>query len=181
MSGNGISSLVGLVRTVQIIVGALTGGCVTFLVVVLVAVGVPGLPDSPPIMAWVAAVIAAVMVLLRLMIPAIFVARSRRKIRQGAFKSPIGKFPAVSLEAAGPDSAQNALAQVFLSKTILAAAILEGAVFLLLVAYLVEHAPMSLMLAVLLIVALALHVPTQSQAEGWLQDQTRLLGEERAF
>jgi hypothetical protein len=181
MPRNGINGLAGLVRTLQIIVAALTSGCITFLAIVLVVVGVPGLPDVPPILTWIAAAIAATMVMARLVVPAIFVARARRKIRQGAFKAPMGKFPVVSSDSVATDSAVNALAQVFLSKTILAAAILEGAVFLLLVAYLVEHAPMSLMLAVLLIVALALHLPTYSQVEGWIQDQTRLLREEQAL
>jgi hypothetical protein len=55
---------------------------------------------------------------------------------------------------------------------------LEGAVFLLLIAHLVERSPVSLILAVVLIVALARHIPTRAGVESWMEDQQRLIREE---
>jgi hypothetical protein len=64
-------------------------------------------------------------------------------------------------------------------KTIFAAAVLEGAAILLLIAHLVEDSPLSLGVAIVLIVVLAAHFPTESRVDGWIEDQTRLLDEER--
>ena len=87
----------------------------------------------------------------------------------------------IEAEWANQNSDIGKMTQVLVSRTIIAAAIPEGAVFLLLTAYFMEQSPLSLILAVLLIVALAAQIPTRSRLEGWLEGQMRLLDEERAF
>jgi len=61
----------------------------------------------------------------------------------------------------------------------MAAAMLEGAVLLLAVAYLVEHSPLSLVFALGLLAALAAHFPARSRVARWLEQQTQLLGQQR--
>jgi uncharacterized membrane protein len=68
---------------------------------------------------------------------------------------------------------------VYMTTTIMAGAILEGAVFLLLVAYMVEQQVVSLAVAVAILAALAAHVPWQSRVFAWIDGQLRRLDEER--
>jgi hypothetical protein len=178
MSGNGMSSPVVLVRTLQIIVAALVVGCSIFLAIVFViAAGSSKVPD-PPLFTYIALAFAAGAVGARLIIPRIFAAQARRKILAGTWGVVGGNSPASDTGPAEHDDASK-LAQVLMARTILAAAILEGAAFLLLIAHLVEHSPLSLAAAIVLIVVLAAHVPTQSRVDRWIEDQTRLLNEER--
>lgn len=179
MSGNRVTGLAPLVRTVQIVVAALTAGCILFMVVAIAVAGSPKVPEAEPVITWLAAAVAVALVLSRLVVPAVIVARSRRKIQQGVFQSPVGQSLTASIDSDSTDRRTAQLAQVFVSKTILGAAILEGGVFFLLIAYLVEHSPMSLMLAGLLIVVLALHLPSCSQVESWIEEQTRRMDEEQ--
>ena len=178
MCGSCVNAPVGLVRTMQIIVAALTVGCLCFLVVALVVVGGPQEPSEMPVVTYLFSAITVCLVLARFIVPGIFVAQARRKIRQGTWTSPVQH---VEADWAKQNSDIGKLTQVLVSRTIMAAAILEGAAFMLLTAYFVEQSSLSLVLAVLLIVALAAQIPTRSRIEGWLQEQMRLLDEERAF
>jgi hypothetical protein len=181
MPRSGVRLPAVVVRTLQTIVAALTVGCVGFLAIVLFMVGGPA--DSPdlPLLTYAACGVAASMVLARIIVPGIIVAQARRKIRDDAGTSATGKTPAVSVDPTEPDPNAVKLVQVFMTRTIAAAAILEGAVFLLLLAYLFERSPVSLVFVIVLIVALVAHIPTRSRAEGWVEEQMRLLDEERAF
>jgi hypothetical protein len=56
---------------------------------------------------------------------------------------------------------------------------LEGATFALLIAYLVEGQTVSLIVAVLLIGAMAWRFPTRARLTAWIEEQERLLANER--
>jgi hypothetical protein len=165
----------------QIIVAALTAGCIAFLVVATVVAGVPG--DSPerPFLTYVMLAIAATMVLARLIVPRNVVAQARRKIRSGTWPAAQGNRPKTFGDSAWQESDAGKLTVVLIMRTVIAAGILEGATFMLLIAYMVERSPLSLALAALLIVALAAHFPTVSSCSAWVDEQLRLLNEERAF
>lgn len=178
MRGSRISAPVGLARMLQIIVGAMTAGCLTFFLIVLALVGGPRQASETLPTTCLLSAMALLLVLTRLIAPAVFVARARRKIRQGTWTSPVRRIEA---EWAKQDDDLGKMTQVLVSRTILAAAMLEGAVFLLLIAYFLEQSPISLVSAVLLLVALAVHIPTRSRLESWLDGQMRLLDEQRAF
>jgi hypothetical protein len=179
--GSSLIAPVAFVRTLQIIVAALTLGCVVFLTVALAVVGGPSSSSDPPIVTYIASAIAASLVLARIVVPPVLVAQARRQIRQGTSRGSAGNLPAVVTDSTKQAADAGKLVQVFLTRTVIAAAILEGGVFLLLVSYLVERSPASLGLAVILIVALAAHFPTVAGCSAWIQEQARLLDEERAF
>jgi hypothetical protein len=61
------------------------------------------------------------------------------------------------------------------------AAIIEGATFLMLIAYMTERFTPVLAIAVVLIVAIAAHMPTRSGVVHWIEDQLRLVDEERSM
>jgi hypothetical protein len=179
MSGNGINSPFGLVRTLQIIVAALIVGCGMFMAIVLVVAGSSSKVADPPVITYIALAMAAGAVAARLIIPGIIVAQARRRILSDAQITAQGQPPARKTRSTEQNNDTSKLIQMFLVKTIVAAAILEGAAFFSLIAHLVEHSPLSLYAAIVLIVALAAHFPTQARVDGWIDDQTRLLDEER--
>ena len=170
--------IVAVVRTSQIIVGALLAGCVAFLVVALVVVGGPSDSIEPTVLTYIASAFATVLVFVRFVVPGIVVAQARCHIRQGTWKGPSGN---LSSNATQQDGDTGKLIQVFMTRTILAAAVLEGAIFFLLVVYLSERSALSLALAVVLIIILAAGFPTVSRVSGWFEEQSRLLDEERSF
>ena len=178
MRGSRVNAPMGLVRMLQILVAALTVGCLGFLVVALAVVGGPKEPSEMPVVTYICSAIAVCLVLARFIAPAIFVTQARQKIRQGTWTSPVQR---VEADWAKQNDDIGKMTQVLVSRTIIAAAIIEGAVFLLITAYFMEQSPLSLVLAVLLNVALAAQIPTRSRIEGWLDEQMRLLDEERAF
>ena len=181
MPGSSVGRPAGLVRTLQIIVAAMVAGCCAFMAVLLVVVGVPGNPPRTSDVAYVMLAVAAAMVLARVIVPRIVVAQARRKIREGTWTAPKSNLPAAFGDTVWQNSDAGKLAIVLMTQTIVAAAILEGATFLLLVTYLIEHSPLCLGLAVVLLVALAAHFPTVSSCSTWIDEQLRLLDEERAF
>ena len=61
------------------------------------------------------------------------------------------------------------------TKIIVAGAILEGAVFFLLIAYMAEHSMLCLSAAVVLLLLLVAQMPTSGRATYWVEDQLKLL------
>ncbi len=178
MSGNGVNPPVLPVRTLQIIVAAMVAGCCVFLAVDLIVANGAGNAADPPLITYIACAFAAAQVVVRLIVPRIAVIQGRRKIAAGTSTMMPRIRPAESEAPLEPDAAAK-LAQLLMTRTIIAAAALEGAIFFLLVAFLVEHSPLGLMVAVVLIIALAALFPTRSWADRWIADQMRLLDEQR--
>ena len=172
---------VAFVMSAQLVVGGMLIGCVVFLLIVIAIGGSSRVADHLPVLTYGAAAIAAFLVLARAIVPRIVVAQARRRIRQGTWTSSLGNVPTVAGQSRPEEGDAEKLGQVFLMRTILSAAFLEGAAVLLLVAYLVERSPLSAILATALIIALAAHFPTAARAAEWIQEQTRLLDEERSF
>ena len=179
MRGSRVNPLAAAVRTLQIVIAAMAGGCLLFLAVVLAVRGGPvGFAEIPSFTLIVLGVAAAIVV-ARLFVPWLFVAQARRKIREGTWSFPKKGGAPANADPDNPKTIAQNLAQAFLARTVLAAAMLEGATFLVLIAYMLEQSPLSLGAAVVLIVALLAHIPSSSGVARWIQDQMKLLDEER--
>ncbi len=160
-------TLTGTVRTLQIVVLAMTFGCVMFLVIALAVTAGHGRPPAP-VLSYAAAGFAVLALVVRTIVPGIVVVQGRRNILQEtAAGEPMETWP-------------NKLMRLMMTKTIAAAAILEGATFFLLVAYITEKTPWVLAMAIAWIILLTLHSPTQSRALAWIGGQLRQLEEDRA-
>ncbi|HUT89904.1 MAG TPA: hypothetical protein VMY37_10425 [Thermoguttaceae bacterium] len=180
------------VRVPQIIVAALVAGLLVFLVIVLVVIqqGFAGVPETAPILTCVALAFALSAVLARLIVPNLIVAQGRRNIIQGTWQVPMS---AQSQSGYGQTMQQECaqfvertgdagrLLFVFQARTIVAAAVLEGPAFFVLITYMIGRSPLALILAVFLILGVALHFPTQSGVIHWIDDQLRLVEQERQF
>lgn len=145
-------------RLSQIIAGALMMGVVMFAVIVLVVINPgPAQPvDNPgqPILTWMAAGMAAVMLGMRAIVPALVASAGTRQA------------------LANGGDLREALAPVYQTRTIIGNAMLEGAAFFGLVSYLIERNWLSLCSAGTMLVVMAATFPSQSQFESWVE-QTR--------
>ena len=154
-----------MVLTLQIIVAALFAGCLSFLLIVLLAVPGKiggwelGLDKQP--MTVVALVMAFGILAMRIIVPGVIAVQMLRPLFQRESNDP----------------AWEDLFRVYQTTLIIKAAMLEGAVFLLLVMHMVERSPWTLALAVVFLAMLLLHIPTPQRVDEWIERQS-LAGKE---
>ena len=169
-------------RTLQIVVGALVAGTVVFLGIVL-ALG-PGAPQQQGAggfsMTNVAMVFVVAVLIVRAIVPGAITAAGRRKIADGTWTLP----PAQSGPGWMPEFLKRTgdagkLTCVFMTRTIVAGALIEGATFFMLIAHMLEQTPLSLIVAAVLIAGLLLHVPTRARLIGWIEDQLVQIEQQR--
>ncbi len=70
---------------------------------------------------------------------------------------------------------------VYQIRTIVASALLEGVAFFAIIVYLLTQSMVGLLVAVALILALSLHIPTRSGVVNWVENQLHLIEQERQF
>jgi hypothetical protein len=155
-----------MVLTSQIILAALVTGCLFFLLIVLLIVPGKlggwelGLDKQP--MTVVALVTAFGILAVRIIVPRVITAQMLRLLFQRESNEP----------------GWGDVFRVYQTTLIIKAAMLEGAVFLLLVMHMIERSPWTLALAVVFVVSLLLHMPTPQQVDGWIERQS-LAGKEQ--
>src|SRR5262249_22238156 len=159
-----------------IIVGAMTAMTIVFLAAALffhaqhnAAGGLAQRPNRPPVFSVLAIVVAATVIPLSLVVPKLVSDAARKQIAAGTWKP--GRGPAAPPPDDGEPSDAAKLAMVYLQKTIIGAAMNEGAAFLAVVAYLLEATPYALALALVLVGGLALRFPRREAVERWVDDQ----------
>ncbi|NUQ63176.1 MAG: hypothetical protein HUU20_11920 [Pirellulales bacterium] len=166
----------------QLIVAAMVIGSLVFLAVVLVLVysGAAREAALELPLSYVLAVFAVAALAARAVVPAAIVSNARRRIREGVWQplqpSNVPQGVQAFLEQTGD---AGKLWQVLMSRTIIAAATLEGVAFFACITYMLEHSWPSLVVAVVFIACLALHVPSQTGVILWIEEQLRLIDEER--
>jgi hypothetical protein len=174
-------------RILQIIVGAMAAGASVFLVVVL-TIGSQAKPLILPIpLAWLVVPFVGGELVARAVVLWNIARKGRREIINGTYqpvdpRQRIGSPPA-DIADTPPDPYRDAkyLLSVFQQGTIVSAALFEGCAFFATIAYLIEGNPLSLGLAVLLVLAVAAHFPTQSRAIAWVERQLERLQEEKVM
>ncbi len=168
----------------QIIVGFLLLGSIGFLAVVAVLVHrgiVEPDPELTRIMHLVLVLFLAGAVAARLIVPGVIVAQGRRKIAAGQWSPPQGSAQgdlAALVERTGD---AGRLLMVYQMRTIVAAALLEGVAFFAAIVFMLTQSIVGLVVAVALIVALALHIPSRSGVVHWVEEQLELVERERQF
>lgn len=168
--------LAGISTVLQIIVLALVFGVVTFAFVVFFVLVEDGGKAEQGIISIIAACTTLVAIVAAEVVPRIIRSNMRQAIVKG---KPLGTS---SGEAISNDMGDvGSLAAVFQTTTIVGAAILEGAAFFNLVAYMLEHQTINLMCAALLVVAILFKRPNRSKLEGWVEDELKSIEELRAF
>lgn len=157
------------IRQAQIIVAALTMGCVFFMLVVLFLTLGEGLgAHAGSVLTPIVVVFTVGCVTVRfVVIRQIVTAKLSQLVEQGK------EYPAILSD----------LLSTFVTKTVIGSALLEGPCFLALVAVMVERSVVALGIAVFLIAAImVLNFPTRMRFETWLGDvldDMRLLREQQ--
>ena len=148
-----------MVLTSQIIVAALFAGCLFFLLIVLMIgqgkLGSWDLGLDKPLTS-VGLVVAFGILAARIIVPGVITAQMLRQLARRDSKEPDWKD----------------LFGVYQTTLIIKAAMLEGATFLLVITYMVEHSPWSLALAVVFLLLLLMHMPTPLRVDDWIERQS---------
>jgi hypothetical protein len=173
-------------RTLQIVIAALTTGCLIFMVIALFLVQIrPGAAagnEVPPMITYLALGFAGVAVVARIVLPRMIESSARKSIADGTWQFPAGNQNSDQLtERLERLGDAGKLLAVLNTRTIIAGAILEGSAFFALVAYLVEHSPLALAAAIVMILGVALNFPTVSGVTRWIEDQLAAIEQARQF
>jgi hypothetical protein len=165
-------------RTLQIIVGALAGGVLMFLAVVIYLVS-----QNPPVPAPEASIVtytaygmAVVCGIASLVVPSLVSGRARQSIIDGGI-SQWGLVTNLPNAAELGDIAP--LAAIYQTRTIIGAALCEGAAFFACAAYLLEHQRPALFVAVVLLFMIARHIPTVSGLESSIESESTTIQQMR--
>ncbi len=147
-------------RTTQIIVFAMISGTVVFLVVTLLM----DAPDNQPgvFVTTLAAAVVAFALVGQWLIPWGLVQAGSKKMATLFSKGE-------SRTATVRDDWVEALSQLFITRTVIKMAILEGAAMLTLFAYMLERQPMSLGCYAGAVTAMILQIPTTGSLKRWLE------------
>jgi hypothetical protein len=152
----------GHVRTMQIICGALAAGIVTFLVVVLVLNGAPDAAAEPGVLTFISAGFFLVMLVISFLVPRIIVQGQIKQIALGTWKPP------QQLPAGFDLSSESAkLLLAYQTHMIVRLAMLEGAAFFALIAYLLEGHWLALCVGIAALALLLSQFPTRGRLENW--------------
>jgi hypothetical protein len=169
-----------VVRIQQIIVGALIAGCVFFLGIAI-ALPMRGAEPSEPILIYVLLVMAVPILVARVVVPSIMLSRSRQSIARGkgtvwsqaqGLPHAMGEF----LQQGG-DAAK--LAMALQTVLIVSVAPLEGLAFFATIVFMIEGSLPALAVAVVMILCIAWHFPTQRSVIAAVENQLRILEQER--
>jgi hypothetical protein len=160
-------------RTMRIIVSALALGVMTlFVVVVVMRQQNPNRPvPDPPIITFIALGFAGLQFVLQAVIPNLMAAGARRRIAAGQWPPGMG--------ASVPADDLGKLCMLYQVRLVVGAALVEGAAFFLLIAYLLEGQIVALAGAAVMLALVLVRFPTRSGLEGWLSDQQEQLRQER--
>lgn len=164
-------------RTTQIIAGSLIAGTVVFLTVVLFLVHVQGQGNAPamelPILSLIAAFMLATLVPVSILLPRFMSQSSLGQLAAGTWKPPEGVHPAAF------GTVTDKLMAIYQTTLIIRLAMIEGAAFVGLVAYMQEAQPWILGLVVAALAFMVLSFPTRGRAQAWLDRQADKLAELR--
>ncbi|REJ93810.1 MAG: hypothetical protein DWQ34_09900 [Planctomycetota bacterium] len=148
------ASLDEVVRTSQIIAGALIAGVVMFAVIGVVAFGALSDDPSGMIVSLVGAVFAVMSIVMHRVVPSAIVRPVRSRGRSA--------------------TSADELPGMYRTKLIIGLAILEGAAFFNIVAAIVEHNWWSLGIAGVLVFWMLTAFPTRTRIEHWIETQQLL-------
>jgi hypothetical protein len=160
-------------RVGRIILVALALGVLAFLgIAVFIRENNPRPVPDTPILTYVALAVAALQAILQGVLPGLVATGIRRQL-------VAGKWPPARPGRPVPPDDRSKLCALYITRLIIGAALVEGAAFLLLIAYLLEGSVLALAAAGVMLVIILLKFPTRTGLEGWLADQEELLRVER--
>lgn len=177
-NGNLVDKLKPAVMVLRIIVVALASGVMLFVAVAMwmrLSRPQPAAADAE-MLTMLAIGLAPLALIASRIVPAILVRNARRQIAAGHDPSPSKEGPRAPLSELGD---AGALAGVYQTKTIISAALLEGAAFFSATAYMLEGNQIALGLSLGFAGVILTMFPSASRVAEWIAGQRRLMGEEK--
>lgn len=170
--GEGKPFVPQVVFTCQLIILSLATGVAAFGIYVICF---PPRTDDPPnkVLVWTMSVLGLAIAIVRAIVPRIVTAQFRSRLRAGIWRYPVGQ------GGIEPKTAEEKLALVFQTQMLVGAALLEGAAFANLIAFMLEGQLVSLLLAIAFFVGLLLDFPTLRSVTVWIERQKKLMHEEQ--
>lgn len=166
-------------RTLQIVVGALAAGVVSFLVAVLVInSGRAVQPPETPMLTYMAIAAAPAAILVAMLFPGVILRSQRQAILDGRQAYPPTASGSTAQVAPVAESIQTYLGG-YQTALIIRTAILEGAAFFAIATYLLEGLWWSLVIAMVLLLLILAGFPTLSRAEDAIKRERRSVEELR--
>jgi hypothetical protein len=159
------------VRALKIVVGGMIASCLVMFVVLAATAGSPMFSDME-LVSYLVLGVALMTYAMRAIVPPMIVAAGRKKIFENLRKDAGTRnrgFDAVEGEAG------RRLIELMQRKTVVGAAMVEGSVFLALIAYMLGHSSVSLAVAAVLLVLMALTFPSVDRSSSWIESQMQLL------
>ncbi len=180
-----------LVRICQIIIAALIAGVLFFLTVTLFITQAIMPPPAPvggmaagggslplPLITLIAVAMAVINLAMSFVVPKLVVDQGRRKIA-GEGPDAVMKTDPSGPKQLYPAGYTDKLAELYQTQLIIGAALLEGAAFFAVIAYLLERSPIALLTALVLLGVMFTRFPTGDRVNNWLDQQLSMLQEER--
>jgi hypothetical protein len=161
----------GVTRTLQIIIGALCAGAVSFLAFVLVAAPPPA-AEVGATLSIIGVAFAAMVTAAAAIVPRILAVQNRAKMVHGGATTS-------SEHTGAPGGDVGSLLGDFQVRRIIAGALLEGGAFFNLVAYQIERQTYTLGIVAALLLGLVTLVPLRPLVEQWLERELRTVKELR--
>ncbi len=171
------------VLKLQVIVATMVVGCIVYLIIAAFFIGRQG-PlhwQAAGVTTWIAVGLAACALAMRLAVVWFITLRARRAIVRGDFDAR-WKMEFEEGEEPPPPAGDARRFLVFLqTRTIIGAAICEGCAFFAIFSYIAEHNIVSLVVAVLSTLCVAIHLPTRWGTVRWIEDQLAWVERERSL
>ncbi len=158
----------------RIVVVALVMGVVTFAAVAFFISG-NAEPDKQPLVAFIGLAFAAIILVVREIVPNVIVTSARKKIANGSWQPPRQAASPIPKDA----TPEEKLLFTYRSRLIIRAALLEGAAFFNLVAFVIHHQWWSFAIAAVFAAINLSTIPTRDGLLSWIDRQTELLALEK--
>jgi hypothetical protein len=154
-------NLAARVRVLQIIVGAMAIGVATFLIIAVTVMN-PKEPnkDLLPVLTFASLGMLLMGGVGSFILPRLMISGARKKMTEEGVS-------------------QNGLLAALQVKTIVACAMLEGAAFMSIIAFIIEGRWWCLAGALLMLLGILYHMPTVARVQSWMDEQTRQIELER--
>jgi hypothetical protein len=163
--------------TMQIIVGAMAAGVIMFMIVTLVvSAGEEGEPPETPMLTYMSLAVAPAAILVALLFPGVLVRSQREAILSNTALQP----EAGASPAADAQPTRMLLVGGYQTALIIRTAILEGAAFFSLIAFMLEGQAWILIVTGVLLLFILSGLPTQSRVEDAIEREQRAIDELRA-
>jgi hypothetical protein len=166
------------IHLMQIIVGAMSSGCLFFLLIAIFVSQNLNIALDQQMLTYIGFLIVAPVLGVWIVFPGVIVSRGRKNIQRKILSNA---------KQAGENSTddkneqENGKAQMIINllqtKIIVSCALLEGAVFFLLIVYMAEHSVLCILAAIVLLFLLFAQMPTTVRAQYWVEDQLKLIDE----